>query len=136
MIGFPSLRGVDEQQGQESSIAYTKCKSDIDVMRMDVEALIEKVNSASNTEGLGGIAGLFGESRETTGLPWESLRKMIDSISTFHHHNNLDLPIVTAYKRSEPSTMDALITESEKYSDVKMARYTRPLPLSPSHPLV
>lgn len=49
------------QEGQESSIAYSKCKADIDVMRLDMEALMEKVNSAPNTEGLGGIPGLFGE---------------------------------------------------------------------------
>lgn len=55
-ILFPVL-----QEGQESSIAYSKCKSDIDTMRMDMDALNEKVNSAPNTEGLGGIPGLFGE---------------------------------------------------------------------------
>lgn len=49
------------QEGQESSIAYSKCKSDIDTMGMDMDALLEKVNSAPNTEGLGGIPGLFGE---------------------------------------------------------------------------
>lgn len=77
MISFPFLGYAVEQKGQESSIAYTKCKSDIDVMRMDMETLIEKVNSASNTEGLGGIAGLFGESRETTfhcRSAWSSLQ--------------------------------------------------------------
>eukprot|EP00903_Cladosiphon_okamuranus_P018672 g17186.t1 len=46
-------------EGQESSIAYSKCKSDIDTMGMDMDALLEKVNSAPNTEGLGGIPGLF-----------------------------------------------------------------------------
>ncbi|CAN0193805.1 unnamed protein product [Ectocarpus sp. 12 AP-2014] len=46
-------------EGQESSIAYSKCKSDIDVMKLDMEALLERVNSAPNTEGLGGIPGLF-----------------------------------------------------------------------------
>ncbi|CAM9703546.1 unnamed protein product [Pylaiella littoralis] len=46
-------------EGQESSIAYSKCKADIDVMRLDMEALMEKVNCAPNTEGLGGIPGLF-----------------------------------------------------------------------------
>lgn len=51
------------QEGQESSIAYSKCKSDIDTMGMDMDALLEKVNSAPNTEGLGGIPGLFGELR-------------------------------------------------------------------------
>lgn len=51
------------QEGQESSIAYSKCKADIDVMRLDMEALLERVNSAPNTEGLGGIPGLFGELR-------------------------------------------------------------------------
>ena len=50
------------QAGQESSIAYSKCKADIDVMHMDTETLYDKVNSAPNTEGLGGIPGLFGES--------------------------------------------------------------------------
>lgn len=32
-------------------------------MAMDTEALLEKVNSAPNTEGLGGIPGLFGKLR-------------------------------------------------------------------------
>lgn len=49
------------QEGQESSIAYSKCKADIETMGLDMEALLEKVNSAPNTEGLGGIPGLFGE---------------------------------------------------------------------------
>ncbi|CAN0226491.1 unnamed protein product, partial [Hapterophycus canaliculatus] len=46
-------------EGQESSIAYSKCKADIETMGLDMEALLEKVNSAPNTEGLGGIPGLF-----------------------------------------------------------------------------
>eukprot|EP00904_Undaria_pinnatifida_P013928 jgi/Undpi1/9666/HiC_scaffold_27.g12122.m1 len=50
---------MESLEGQESSIAYSKCKSDIDTMSMDKDALWEKVNSAPNTKGLGGFPGLF-----------------------------------------------------------------------------
>lgn len=50
-----------EQEGQESSIAYSKCKADIYNMGLDREALEEKINSAPNTGGFGGLRGLFGE---------------------------------------------------------------------------
>lgn len=46
-------------EGQESSIAYSKCKADIYTMGLDREALEEKINSAPNTGGLGGFRGLF-----------------------------------------------------------------------------
>lgn len=42
-------------------------------MALDMEALFEKVNSAPNTQGLGGIRGLFGEFVENPACPFWGL---------------------------------------------------------------
>ncbi|CAM9473821.1 unnamed protein product [Discosporangium mesarthrocarpum] len=46
-------------EGQESAIAYQKCKQDVESMMLDQTSLKDKINAQPNTMNLGGLKGVF-----------------------------------------------------------------------------